>query len=147
MPLGELTMFGWLKKNEKMLTFDSNREAFEYACRNLPNKLLLEAVIPAMVEEVGGVDREGGRDFRLIIADKNNGYEMWASTLKESTVYPAAGDFVGFKIVKIATDLPAGMNIIGFIAVKLAPVFVSGKGWKTTCSYIPDNIRSSRLSF
>lgn len=145
---GRMIMFRWLKKDDKILAFDSNRAAFQYACGNLPNKLLLEATIPALIEEAGGIDREGGRTFRLSIADKNGGYGMWASTLKDAAGYPAEGDLVGFKIVRIASDLPDGMNIIGFIAVKLLPILVTGKGWKIACSYTPEEMkRRVRFSF
>lgn len=135
-------MFGWLKKKEATtINFPDNSAAFDYACTNLPNKVLIEAILPALVEEVGAVNSQGERTFRLRIADKNGGWELWGATLNTAPAFPAAGDLVGFRIVRIASDLPAGMNIIGFIAVKLAPVLVSGKGWKIEASFMPDNIK------
>lgn len=133
-------MFNWLKKKETIV-FTDNSAAFEYACKNLPNKVLLEAILPALVEEVGPINAQGERTFRLRIADKNGGWELWAATLKGAPAFPAAGDLVGFRIVRIATDLPEGMNIIGFVAVKLAPVLVTGKGWRTEQSFMPNNIK------
>ena len=135
-------MFGWLrKKGKEPLVFASNVSAFEYACRELPNAVLLEAVIPALVEEEGEIGEEGEHYFRLRLADKGGGREIWGCTLKEATDYPEAGDLVGFRIVKIASDLPEGMNIIGFIAVKLAPVLVEKKGWRIERSFTPKNIK------
>ncbi len=55
-------MFGWFrKKEEALLEFADNRAAFEYACMHLPNRILLEAVIPAIVEEEGQRGRDGER--------------------------------------------------------------------------------------
>lgn len=135
-------MFGWLRKKDKEpLVFESNVAAFDYACRQLPNAILLEADIPALVEEKGEVGQEGEHYFRLRLADKSGGREIWGCTLKEATDYPEVGDFVGFRIVKIASDLPEGMNIIGFISVKLAPILVEKKGWKIDRSFTPKNIK------
>lgn len=137
-------MFGWLKKKDgRILAFESNAAAFDYACTNLPNKLLLESVVPAMVEAVGAIGSEGERNFQLRIADKTGGWEMWGCTLKGAPSCPGVGDLVGFRIVRIASELPAGMNVIGYIAVKLAPVLVPGKGWKIDRSYVPDNIKQT----
>lgn len=134
-------MFGWLKKkNPLQHIFDSNEAAFNYACQNLPNKVLMEAIIPAIVLEAGDI-KGGERHFLLRLADKAGGWETWGCTLKGAPAYPAVGDLVGYRIVRIASDLPAGMNVIGFIAVQLAPVFVDGKGWKTVQSFVPGNLK------
>lgn len=136
-------MFGWLSKKQEPQLFPDNTAAFEFACRNLDNRILLEAVVTALVDEVGRPGEEGERWFRLRLADPTGGRELWACTLKEALDFPELGDLVGFKVVKIASDLPEGMNIIGFIAYKLEPVFMGKKGWKIEKSYIPKNIRQT----
>ncbi|KAF0215766.1 MAG: hypothetical protein FD174_4012 [Geobacteraceae bacterium] len=134
-------MFGWFKKEAELHVFESNLAAFEYACEHLENRPLLEAVIPAMVEEKGKVGDEGEQYFRLRLAGKGGGRELWACTLKEATDYPEVGDLVGFKVVKVASDLPEEANIIGFIAFTLEPVLAEKKGWRIAKSYVPQNIR------
>ncbi len=135
-------MFGWLKKKKpEVHVFDDNRAALDYACAHLKNRLLVEALIPALVEERGRTGEEGERYFRLRLAGEGGGRELWACTLKEATDCPEVGDLVGFKVVKVASDLPDEANVLGFIAVKLEPVLVAGKGWKIAQSYTPLNIK------
>ncbi len=135
-------MFGWFKKAKpEPHIFESNLAAFEYACEYLENRPLLEAVIPAIIEEKGSLGEEGEQYFLLRLAERGGRKKQWACTLKEATDYPEVGDFVGFKIVKIASDLPEEVNIIGFIAFKLEPVLVENKGWRIAKSYIPKNIK------
>lgn len=135
-------MFGWFKKTKlEPLVFESNLAAFEYACEYLENRSLLEAIIPAIIEEKGSVGEEGEQYYRLRLAARGGRREMWACTLKEATDYPEVGDLVGFKIIKIASDLPEEANLIGFIAFKLEPVLVENKGWRIAKSYIPKNIK------
>jgi hypothetical protein len=137
-------MFGWFSKTPPMrLTFDTNEEAFAHACRLQGPEILLEAVIPALVLERGEADSDGTRHFLLRLADRTGGRELWGVTLKEATSYPEAGDLVGFRIVKIASDLPVDMSIIGFIAVKLSPEYLEKKGWRIEASYTPENIRQT----
>ena len=102
---------------------------------------VLEAMIPALVLERGDIDGDGTRHFLLRLADRTGGRELWGVTLKEATLFPDVGDLVGFRIVKIASDLPVEVSIIGFIAVKLAPEFLEKKGWRVEANYTPKNIR------
>ena len=135
-------MFSWLKHDkEPERMFNDNREAFDYVCGHADNRLLLEAVIPALVEEAGKAGPEGEHWFRLRLAAKDGGRELWGCTLKEATTFPEPGDLVGFRIVKIASDLPEGMNIIGYIAMKLEPFLAGKKGWRVAENYTPGNIR------
>lgn len=135
-------MFGWFKKEKgEPLVFEDNRAAFQYACEHLENRILLEAVVPALVEEPGEPGEEGERYFLLRLAGRGGGRSMWACTLKEAADYPAVGDFVGFKVVKVASDLPEEANVIGFIAYLFEPVYAPGKGWRVANSYIPKNIK------
>jgi hypothetical protein len=132
-------MFSWFKKEP--LVFPDNQAAFAYACKHLKNELLLEAVLPALVVDRGEPGNEGERYFLLRIASRSGGFEHWGCTLKEADDYPAIGDLIGFRIVKIAPDLPEGMNIIGYIACKLAPTLAGKKGWVVEKSYTPENIK------
>lgn len=135
-------MLGWLRRKEPTpLVFKDNLAAFDYACRHLDNRILLEAVLPALVEETGKSGEEGERCFRLRLADSGGGRDIWACTLKEATDHPEVGDLVGFKVVKIAPDLPADMAVIGYIAVKLEPVLVGKRGWRIAWNYTPQNIK------
>ncbi len=135
-------MFGWLKrKPAPPLVFADNREAFDYACRHLDNRLLLNALIPALVEEEGRRGSEGEHNFLLRVADREGGRRLWAPTLKEARAFPEVGDLVGFRVVTIASDLPADANVIGYVAVGLEPVYVPGRGWRIAANYTPANIK------
>lgn len=137
-------MFGLFARNSPHpLLFETNGEAFDYACRRQDNRILLEALIPALVLARGAVEPDGTRHFHLLLADRDGGRELWACTLKEADDYPEVGDLVGFRVVTIASDLPAEMSIIGFIAVGLAPEFLDKKGWRVVKSYTPANIRQT----
>jgi hypothetical protein len=134
-------MLGWFKKKQPPLVFPDNRAAFDYACEHLDNRILIEALIPALVEELGKTGAEGEKYFLLRLAAKEGGRDVWACTLKEAVDWPEVGDLVGFRVVTIADYLPEEMNVIGFIAVKLEPVCVPGKGLRVVKSYTPKNIR------
>ncbi len=135
-------MFGWLKrKDTPPQVFPDNQSAFDHACQHLANELLLEAILPALVLDRGEPGDEGERYFLLRLAGKGGGFEHWGCTLKEADDYPAIGDLIGFRIIKIAPDLPEGMNIIGYIACKLAPVLAGNKGWVVEKSFTPANIK------
>lgn len=135
-------MFGWFtRKPPEPLVFESNQAAFDHACLHQEYPILLEASIPALVVEQGTIDPDGVRHFLLRLADRSGGRELWSCTLREATDYPEVGDLVGFRVVKIASNLPAEASVIGFIAFKLAPVWVEKKGWRIIKSYTPDNIK------
>jgi len=137
-------MFGLFRKTEtKPLVFPDNQAAYDYACLHLENSILLEAVIPAIVVEQGKTGSEGERYFLLQLAGKNGGRQLWACTLKEATDYPAAGDLVGFRVVRYDPGLAEGLDLLGFIAFGFEPVFVPGKGWRIARNYTPRNIRQT----
>jgi len=134
-------MFSWFCPKEKPpLVFADNLAAFDHAC-SLGYQPLHGALIPALVEEEGQRGDEGERYFRLRLADANGGRELWACTLKEARDYPAVGELVGFRIVKIASDLPESVSLIGYIACCLEPVLVVKKGWRVAKSYTPSDIK------
>lgn len=135
-------MFGWFTKNPPPpLVFENNQAAFDYACEHQNHRILLEAVIPALVLERGTIDPDGVHHYLLQLAGRGGGRELWATTLKEAPDFPEAGDLVGFRVVKIASDLPEEVSVIGFIAVKLEPVLLEKKGWRVLKSYTPRNIK------
>ena len=133
-------MFGWLRKNENPIIFDTNTAAFEHAWSSMNYSIQLEAVIPALVVEEGERGAEGEHYFLLRLAVREGVSEFWGCTLKESKEYPEPGDLIGFRVVRIATELPPEASIIGYIAYKLHPVLV-GKGWKVDKNYTPPNIK------
>ncbi len=133
-------MLDWFKKKPP-LDFPDNRAAFDYACEHFDNRILIEALIPALVEEQGRTSAEGEKYFRLRLACKERDRELWACTLKEAVDWPEVGDLVGFRVVMIADDLPEEMSVIGFVAVKLEPVCVPSKGLRVVKSYTPKNIK------
>jgi hypothetical protein len=137
-------MFGWFKrKEEKTEVFDSNSAAFKFACDNLEYPFLVEAVIPALVREIGKRGPEGEHCYLLRLAAANGGREVWGCTLKEAESFPAVDDFVGFRIVRIASELPDDANIVGYIAMRLEPVLVSGKKWRMAENYTPASIKQA----
>ncbi len=137
-------MFGWFKKPEQeTLVFPDNRAAYEYACLHLDNRILLEAVIPALVLEQGKTGSEGEHYFLLRLAGRDGGRQLWACTLKEATAYPQVGELVGFLVVRYDPDMAEGLDLLGYIAYGFEPVFVPGKGWRIARNYTPDNIRQT----
>ena len=135
-------MFGWLRrKTATPVEFADNGEAFAYACRECDIRLLMGAVIPALVEEEGTRGRDGERFFLLRLASRDGERRIWAPVLKESRTFPEVGDLVGFRVVTIASDLPEDANVIGYIAVGFAPVYAPGQGWRVAANYTPDNIK------
>jgi hypothetical protein len=135
-------MFDWFrKKEETLLEFADNRAAFEYACVHLPNRILLEAVIPAIVEEEGKHGRDGERFFSIRLAGPDGGRELWACTLAEATDWPNIGDLVGFRVVTIAEDIAPDPAPIGYISAVLAPVLVGRKGWRIARNLTPTDIK------
>jgi hypothetical protein len=137
-------MFGWLKKPEQEpLVFPDNQAAFDYACSHLENRILVEAVIPALVVEKGKTGSEGEHYFLLRLAGNDGGREIWACTLKEAADYPAVGDLAGFYVVRYDPCLTKGLELLGYIAFGFDPVFVPGKGWRIARNYTPENIRQT----
>lgn len=134
-------MFNWFwKKKSETLEFPDSASAFAHAC-TVGYEPLIGGLVPAMVEEEGGLGPDGERTFLITIAGTGGVRKFWSCALKESKGYPKAGDFVGFRIVTIASDLPEYANLIGYIACRLAPVLVQGKGWRVAESYTPANIK------
>jgi hypothetical protein len=135
-------MFGWLRRKPAApVEFTDNQEAFAYACRELDNRVLINAVIPALVEEEGRRGSEGEHFFLLRLAGREGGRRLWAPTLKEVRTFPEVGDLVGFRVVTIASDLPADANVIGYIAFGLAPGYVPGQGWRIAVNFTPPNLK------
>lgn len=134
-------MFNWFsKKKPELLEFSDNEAAFAHAC-TIGYRPLIGALIPALVQEDGGLDRDGGRSYLIKLADADGGRTLWTSTLKGAKGYPSTGDLVGFRIVMIASDLPEEASLIGYLACRLEPVLVSGKGWRTAQVYTPENLK------
>jgi hypothetical protein len=135
-------MFSWFgRKEEEPQVFPDVRAAFDHACRHHDNRLLVEAVIPALVEERGKAGAEGEQYFRLRLAGPEGGREIWACTLKEADAFPEVGALVGFRVVRYDPDLASGLDLLGFIAYRFEPVFLRGKGWRIAESYTPANIK------
>jgi hypothetical protein len=135
-------MFDWFRKKKEVLEFPDAAAAFAEACR-IGYEPLVDALIPALVEEEGepGPDRE--RSFLVRLATPHFAVQLWTCTLKESAAYPRVGDFVGFRVVTVASDLPEPANLIGYIACALQPVLVLGRGWRVARSYTPGNIKQA----
>lgn len=134
-------MFGWFrKKEEEELHFPDNPAAFAHACA-LGYPPLLNAVIPAFVEEEGRRGPEGEHCYRIRLACGNSGREIWGCTMADAPAFPEIGDFVGYRIVKIASELPDDASLIGYIACKLEPVLVGKMGWRIAVSYTPANLK------
>lgn len=129
----------WKKKNE-VVEFPDGEAAFAHACE-IGYEPLIDALIPAMVEEAGGFGQDGERTFLIRIAATHGPLTLWSCTLKESQQHPKVGDFVGFRIVTIASDLPEHVSFIGYIACRLQPVLVVGRGWRVAENYTPKNIK------
>lgn len=133
-------MFNWFRAKDKVMVFPDNHAAFDHAC-TLGYQPLHGALIPALVEEEGERGGEGEHCFLIRLAAACGERELWACTLKESRVYPEVGELVGFRIVKIASDLPESVNLIGYIACGLEPVLVDRKGWRVVKNYTPSDIK------
>jgi hypothetical protein len=135
-------MFGWLQKKKEVLEFRDSAAAFAKATE-IGYQPLVDALIPALVEEEGGLGRDGERTFLVRLATGQAAAQLWTCTLKESPASPREGDFVGFRVVTIASDLPEPANLIGYIACKLQPVLVAGRGWRVAQSYTPKEIKQA----
>ncbi|OGU13438.1 MAG: hypothetical protein A2076_17490 [Geobacteraceae bacterium GWC2_53_11] len=134
-------MFDWIRGRREVLTeFADNESAFDHAC-SLHYPLLLNACIPALVMEEGHRGVDGERWFRLHIACEEGVRDIWAPTMSEAPAYPAVGDLVGFRIVRIATELPDDASLVGYIYCRLEPVLNSRKGWHISTSFKPDNLK------
>ena len=133
-------MFNWFRKKQQVLEFPDNEAAFAHACA-VGYTPLIGGLIPALVEEAGGLGRDGERTFLIRMAGPRGAITFWSCTLKEAQSYPKEGDLVGFRIVTIASDLPEHANLIGYIACRLERVLVTGKGWVVAQSYTPSNIK------
>lgn len=136
-------MFDWFRKKEEPLVFADNRAAFEHACAHLPNRILLEAVIPALVEEEGRRSSSGEHLFRIRLAGRDGGHQLWAPTLAEADGLPEIGDLIGFRVVTIAEDIDSANAPIGYIACVFAPVLAGKKGWRIARNLTPANIRQT----
>ena len=134
-------MFDWFwKNNREPQEFSDNGSAFAHACE-LGYIPLIGGLVPALVEETGGLGRDGERTFLIKLAGPHGPLKFWTCTLKEAVSHPSDGDFVAFRIVMIASDLPEPANLIGYIACRLERVLVPGKGWVVAQSYTPKNIK------
>lgn len=134
-------MFEWILGREEVVTeFSDNKSAFDHAC-SLRYQLLLNACIPALVVEEGSRDADGERWFRLHLASETGVRDIWGPTLPQAPAYPDVGDLVGFRIVRIASELPEDASLIGYIDCRLEPVLNSRKGWHIVTSFRPDNIK------
>ncbi|HBG06186.1 MAG: hypothetical protein A2075_25360 [Geobacteraceae bacterium GWC2_58_44] len=135
-------MFDWFRKKREVLTFPDNASAFAHACA-IGYVPLINALIPALVEEEGGRGPEGEHTYQITLALSGGVQTLWSATLKESLSYPREGDLVGFRVYLIADDMPEPVNLIGFIGCRLEPVFVEGRGWVVAQSYTPRNIKQA----
>ncbi|KAB0672449.1 hypothetical protein F6V30_07765 [Oryzomonas sagensis] len=134
-------MFDWFRrKQEPVVSFRDNEAAFAHAC-TMGYRLLLNALIPALVVDVGRRGGEGERYFRLRLAEPDGTREIWGCTMADAPGYPEVGDLVAFRIVRIATELPKEAQLIGYIACKLAPVLNRGKGWQIAASFTPAHLK------
>lgn len=134
-------MFDWFsRKKAPPLEFADNEAAFAHAC-TIGYGLLLNALIPALVVDVGRRGSEGERFFRLRLAGPNGAQDIWGCTMADAPGYPEVGDLVAFRIVRIASELPEDAQLIGYIACKLEPVLDPKRGWRGAASYTPDNLK------
>jgi hypothetical protein len=133
-------MFNLFRKKQKEIQeFPDNVTAFAHAC-TLGYEPLIGGLMPALVQEEGELGTAGERTFLISLAVEG-APSFWTCTLKESKAYPKPGDFIGFRIVTIASDLPEYVNLIGYIACRLQTVLVPGRGWRVAESYTPANIK------
>jgi hypothetical protein len=123
------------------VVFDSVSDAFAHACLHQTYRLNPEEVIPALVLERGTRGEEGELYFLLRLTDRSGGKEIWAQLLRGAQQEPVPGDLVGFRVVRIASEIPEPANIIGYIAFGFAPVYVEGKGWRIAANYTPANLK------
>ena len=134
-------MFDWFSaKKEEITLFPDNESAFSHAC-TLRYPLLLNARIPALVMEEGRRGAEGEHWYRLHLACQEGTIDIWGPTLLETPAYPAVGDLVAFRIVRIATELPDDASLIGYIDCRLEPVLNSRRGWRIASTFRPDNLK------
>ncbi|TSK04325.1 MAG: hypothetical protein FPO08_18520 [Geobacter sp.] len=133
-------MFNWFRKKQDVLQFPDARSAFAHAC-SIGYTPLIGGLVPALVEESGGMNCDGERTFMVSLAAPEGELKLWSCTLKGAQGYPEEGDFVGFRVVTIASDLPEPANLIGYIACRLQPVLVTGKGWAVGENFTPENIK------
>jgi hypothetical protein len=134
-------MFGWFRrKNEPPVRFPDNESAFAHAC-TMGHRLLLNALIPALVIGTGRRGSEGERYFRLRLAGHEGALEIWGCTMAGAPGYPEVGDLVAFRIVRIAEELPPEAQLIGYIACKLEPVLNRSKGWLVASSFTPAHLK------
>lgn len=134
-------MFNWFRRSDETVTqFADNGSAFAHAC-SVGYSLLINAHIPALVMEEGRRGAEGEHWFRLHLAGPNGILETWGCTMAGAPAYPVVGDLVGFRIVRIATEMPEEASLIGYIACRLEPVVIGGKKWRIGDSFTPDNLK------
>jgi hypothetical protein len=134
-------MLNWFgRKPAAPLEFVDNEAAFAHAC-TVAGEPQLGAVIPALVVVEGTPGREGERCFLLRLADPAGGRELWGCTMANAPAHPGPGDLVGFRVVRVASELPAAASLIGYIACRLEPVLVPGKGWRIAASFAPADLK------
>jgi hypothetical protein len=104
-------------------------------------RLLLNALIPALVTGVGRRGSEGERYFRLRLAGPRGAMEIWGCTMADAPAYPEVDDLVAYRIVRIAPELPEDAQLIGYIAGKLEPVLEGRKRWRGAINYTPANLK------
>ena len=115
--------------------------AWLWACENLKNEFLVEAVIPGIVIGPETGTAGGGNCFRLRLSSRQGGRDFVACLLPGAAGAPEPGDLVSFRIVRIADDLPEEIGVIGYIEARLAPVYAARRGWKVLHSYVPKNLK------
>jgi len=134
-------MFDWFRrKEEPPVSFPDNETAFAHAC-TMGYRLLLNALIPALVVGTGRRGNEGERYFRLRLAGPEGALEIWGCTMADAPGYPKIGDLVAFRIVTIAPELPKEAQLIGYISGKLAPLLNGSKGWQIVSSFTPPHLK------
>jgi hypothetical protein len=138
---GRCNLFGFFKKkDDPPIKFEDTGAAFRYACENAP-EILIEAVIPAIVEEQGRIGSEGERYFRVCLATTGGGISIWAPTLPEAPALPEPGELVGVRIVMLLDNAPPDERIVGYVESLLQPVFVPGRGWSINRKITPPHMK------
>lgn len=138
---GRCDLFGFFrKKDQPPIEFADTEAAFRYACEHAP-EILIEAVIPAVVEEQGRIGSEGERYFRVCLATQDGGIGITAPTLPEAPALPQPGDLVGVRIVMLLDNTPLQERIVGYIESLLQPSFVPGRGWQVSRRITPPHMK------
>ena len=135
-------LFGFLKKKNLLAKeFDTLEAAFRFACEQAGPEILIESLVPALVEERGTPGEAGEPYFRIRVATRDGGMPIWAPVLPNAPAYPEPGDLVGFRVVMLVDDAPADGRIVGYLESILQPAFVPGKGWRIARRLMPPHIK------